>query len=264
MIQVQPRDVEIIRLVDTFRYVSTSQIARLFFGTRRRAQARLRQLHQAGLLGYATSLVTRGRGERVWFVTKRASDILPGETVTCQRIARKELTFGFLRHKLAVVDVYIAFLEAAREVGGTMEWLAERQASEKFIGSRGEVWVRPDGFLRLELPDREPILGFVEVDLSSITLSRMVQRFQAYYEYVATGRYQARYPEAVRANGIAMWILVICDTESRARRLLEVWGQEVAMVSLPVFYSDLARVKENPLGRIWLRQLDRGEKWHAL
>ena len=121
----------------------------------------------------------------------------------------------YVRHRLAVSDVYVQLVRAER--GGLLDLLtfdAEpncwRRLGDGFGGSRT---LKPDAFVRIGLGAYEDRY-FVEVDLASESRRVIADKVRAYLDYFRSGHEQA-------THGVFPRVLLLTLTEERRAALVE-------------------------------------------
>jgi Replication-relaxation len=195
--------VEIVASLAQHRVLSTEQVREIHLPENhaRWAQQVLGRLHRAGLVAFTRPPHS---GQRLWFATERgvrlaqSSHALEGKPRPLQAA---EVAGQLQAHTLAVNEVGIAFLRAARERGddcGPLSWHHEvahplsrgrgRRRRTLFADAVLTYLREEDGRLALEQ-------RFLELDRATLTVDRLVAEL-------------ARYAELHRAKGAsgeAMW-----------------------------------------------------------
>ena len=195
--QLTPRDEQIIRDVDRLRVVTSGHLQRLRFSdltgahgdrTRRRVLARLVSL------GVLTTLERRIGGIRAG-----SAGLIFSLDILGQRIARQlEAVAGdrprtrhpgtstdrFLRHSLAVTELYVGLVETTRDTTVSLDRFDAEPACwwQDSTGS----WVKPDAALTLstgEVEDRWDI----EVDLATESLPTLARKLRSYLDLYERG-----------------------------------------------------------------------------
>jgi len=120
---------EVIASIGEHRVLSTAQVRAIHFSDRsaRRSQQVLAYLERAGLIAYVEA---RRAPRRLWFLTERGANLaLDAGGERRLKVLAPEQAAGPLRaHTLAVNEVGISFLRAARERGdefGPLSWRHE-------------------------------------------------------------------------------------------------------------------------------------------
>jgi len=214
------RELEIVHAVGRFRVLSGRQLQVVFFptgtlvGTRRRTQSTLKRLVDES---YLARLERRVGGERAgsasfcYCLGPRGQRLLAPS-----RRGRRpaEPGLSFVRHHLAVADVWVSATETQRAGGPELvEVQAEPECwrlTPKSFG--GSEWVKPDLFLSLGVGEYE-WRWFIEVDLATESLRRVERTCERYVAHYRSGVEQAEHevfprvawltPSPRRADGIA-------------------------------------------------------------
>ena len=189
----------------------TSQIGRIFFTGKARANIRLRQLWENGYLDryFLPTLMFHGSTEALYLLRSKGVDIVAA-TLGVERteiarglshLKRKVRTHSFLLsldHILAVADFRIAFQEAAEAQSGMslQGWIPERMCEDSYQLWRGSEKVagkiRPDGYCRLGWREKTYSF-FVEVDMGTMSSKAIGHKVQRYLDYSESGRYEQRF-----------------------------------------------------------------------
>lgn len=192
---VQPdRDVRVLLSLAWAGILSTRQIERLHFPSRRTAERRLRALFDHGLVRAHLQGEALHR-ENVHTLTKRGAAMLesdrgvdPGHV----RLARLPKTRK-LKHTLAIRDVFVSFLEAERD--GLLQVVDFRfegdLAHDPAVGLPGIV---PDAICTVRALDHDRVL-LVEVDLGTETKAMLEKKLVSYRAALA-GAHAGRHADA--------------------------------------------------------------------
>jgi hypothetical protein len=145
------RERAILTAIYEHKVLVTEHLKAMFFGSLRRAQDRLRNLAQRGLIETWYPLQPRGMGKASGHHTLTES----GAQVVASLlgIARSELRYvvrdeedreqdSYLAHRLGVNEFFCALIEAGRSIDGhgLAKWVPERTVRT------GDGWIRPDGY----------------------------------------------------------------------------------------------------------------------
>ncbi len=201
------------------RVLRTSQLERLLFPSRRRAQKRLRALFDAGLV--RAHVPSRAlHEENVYTLSRLGADrLLEAEWVTEPKPTRLPRPQK-LAHTLAVRDVFVAFVNAAWT--GRFELVSFH--FEEDLGREGMfagAGVIPDAIAEVER-DRHRALVIIEVDLATETSSSLRDKWQKWRRWMATA------PPATR-------MLVTTPTESRAHLVKRLAGEQGLLAQVMLF-----------------------------
>lgn len=269
-IQIQPRDIAILRGLLESRVMTVDHVSDILFeGKREMAKKRLQKLKSVGLIGSRDRHVTE---PAVFHLTKKGIEPLHAEGVlrdyppfdipALER--RAHVSDSTLSHELEVMSVKAAFHAAARRgpalsLAGFSTWPLLNQFTA--FNVRGEeVTVRPDGFVRVHERSGNELFEhcfFVEVDRSTETQDALISRVGSYLDYYRSGGFAERngasrsefksYPFRV--------IIVLKSTERRnnvAERLL---SHNPPILSF-VWLTTIEEATKDPFGAIYVRPSD--------
>lgn len=216
---------EVLASLVEHRVLTAAQVRAMHLpGNRLRwAQRLLARLRAEGLAADAPGPGSR----RVWFATERGARIVREAGMLDQepRLLDARAAVGPLQaHTLAVNEVGIAFMAAARERGdefGALSWRHEVAHPLGVGRGRRRRLVIADALLTYLREDGEDLLieqRFVEVDRATLSIDRLAAELRRYAQlYQARDRggqpvWRARYPS---------FPPVLCVLEGAAARLLE-------------------------------------------
>jgi hypothetical protein len=239
--------VAVLQSLYQHRLLSTAHVHAIHApaATRRHVQALLAGLERRGLARHA-----RGRhGLKLWHVTHRGADAAEstGELDVPRKLLTPERAAGPLQaHTLAVNEVGIAFLQAARERGdefGPLSWRHEvTHVAGPAHGRRGVELVIADAvltYLHVDEDDLSLEYRFLELDRATLPLDRLAAKLARY------ARLHRHIPKGAREPG---WrshyptfpglLVVLAD---RPRRLVE--RRRNAAIALCEAHPELARAE---------------------
>lgn len=205
--QLTPRSLAVIRCVSELRFVSASQLDRMFGDDQLSGASRARAMRRAlGRLAALDCLVPLPR--RIGGGRSGSSQTVYRLGLAGQRIAihygwlsarrtRRSAVPGslFVAHAVAVAEVHSRLVEADR--GGRLE-LLERNAepacwrSYAGIGSFASSRLKPDSFVRFVVGDYEYSV-FIEVDMGTEGSRTIQRKLGAYVSYHRLGIEQERF-----------------------------------------------------------------------
>ncbi|MCX6398320.1 MAG: replication-relaxation family protein [Propionibacteriales bacterium] len=215
--QVDERDLAILRSLERFRLLTTRHIEQLHFAghASRLAGARactrtLQRLYGLGFIAPLTRRiggVRKGSASYVWHLAATGERLLHVQDGRASRRRYVEPGLTFLNHTLAVTDLAIGILTAARNHSGlAVEQLITEPANwRRYLGPHGETaWLKPDLHVITSSVNPGDIgaahaaesweeHAFLEVDLGTEHLPRIQAKCRAYAAYYATGAYQAEH-----------------------------------------------------------------------
>lgn len=205
------RDQAIIDAVAGLRLLSARQLERLLFaeithpGTRarlaRRVLARLVTLGVLGRLERRVGGVRAGAAGHVYFTAAAGQRLLAfwrGEGLKRTRNPY-EPTSAFVRHTLAVAELYVQLIEADRERQlGLLDFQSEPGCWCPFIGPAGaQLILKPDARVRLAVGEGEEEHAFIEVDCGTEGRTALTRKCRAYVAYWHSGAEREVFPRVV-------------------------------------------------------------------
>ena len=233
------RDLAVVETLDRIRVCTGKQLQRLHFtdGTpranTRQAQRRLRQLVELRALAVLDRPVGGPAGG--------SAQAVYALDVAGQRLAsvcgpaggsriRRPWTPGtpFLRHALAVTELFVGLTEQVREgAGELLAFDAEPACWRVFTGLGGaRVTLKPDAFIRFANAGYEYV-SFVEVDRATASLPTVGRKLTLYRRHWQSGSEQERF-------GLFPKVLLLVPNERRREALLEV-ARAQPVDSLPLW-----------------------------
>lgn len=229
------RDRQVLSAVGLLGLVSAQQIERMFFAGADRSRVRRRSLQRLVDLGVLARLERRIGGVRAGsdgyvYVLDRLGRRLHEPERRGRLRTPEEPGLLFVRHALAVSELYVLTVEAERAGRlGLLSWEAEPTCHRPFAGPLGAPQVlKPDAYLRLGVGAFEDHY-FIELDTGSHRRGAIHRKLDTYLAYFKSGREQARggvFPKALwvatsdrRADQLSEWIEGL---PAEARRLFAV------------------------------------------
>lgn len=210
------RDLEILEAVGKLRFTTTTQLARLYFGSRSGANKRLRKLLDAGLVKVWLRQLAE---ENVYSLTRAGLKILDASGIAVPR----ELD-GNLEHLLMLNEVRIRCALGLEAVGGSLAWWR----SEWDLRAHGKERIIPDALFAVRWEDAEHIFALeVENDTRYPQgILRKMLGYRATPELYGSRRYRIlivgrdpptldRYRQGVLAAGVGKdtWFAKLDDLE---------------------------------------------------
>lgn len=180
--------IEVIASLGEHRVLSTAQVHAIHLPGRslRRTQQLLADLELAGLVGHVEA---RNSPRRLWFLSERGADLAveSGELTERPKLLVPREAAGPLRaHTLAVNEVGISFLKAARERGddfGPLSWRHEVTHPLSRGRGRSRRTLFADAVLTYLLIEEDHIAveqRFVELDRNTLSVDRLVAELARY------------------------------------------------------------------------------------
>jgi protein involved in plasmid replication-relaxation len=182
-------DRRLLDLLCSLRVVRQDQLERLFPEVPERTlRHRMRRLHEHGLAGRSRPYRERGSAPNHHWPTRRASGIARGEPVP-RGGDRGEPNPLFLAHTAAISELFVA-LETS---GGPGLREFYREPREPFRDSSRERMLAPDALVVLVNDRDEPSLAFVEMDLGTMSHTRLRAKAEMYASYAASDAWRGAY-----------------------------------------------------------------------
>lgn len=198
------RDRAILHDVERFRLLTTKQVQALHFddGKTTLAAARantraLTRLREQGLISALDRRIggaRRGSASFIWQLGATGERLLRQGRAQRQRRRYLEPSGLFTAHTLAVAELAVAIITTSRAGHFSIEQLQTEPANWRtFLGPGGEtIWLKPDLYVVTSTQDYEDHY-FVEVDLSTEHMPKILAKSRTYQDYSATGLYQAEH-----------------------------------------------------------------------
>ena len=202
-------DHRLLDVLRSFRVVRQDQFERLFPEVPPRTlRHRMRRLHEHGLAGRSRPYRERGSAPNHHWPTRRADGIAHGTPVP-RGGDRSEPRPAFLAHAVAITELFVAL--QTREGEALREF--DREPRLRFRDSSGERTLAPDALLVHDNQREEPSLAFVEMDLGTMSHTRLHAKAEMYVAFAASDAWQDSY-EFLPA------LVFLTTGEPRAQRFL--------------------------------------------
>ncbi len=254
---LQKRDIEILKAVFDYRYLTRSQIQILFkISSVTRINIRLRKLYDNKFLDRYYKPVLLGSSEAIYTIGLNACSIIAEnsnldiEEVKRRRRLDQISKSKFLEHNLIVNDFRIELLNDIRQENGfeSIKWEDARDCEVKFKyrknSKRITSSIKPDGYI--EFIYQQKLYSFyIEIDLSTSNLSKLKAKFEGYYQFKINNLFKQN---KGREN---FYVLLITKTETRATNLHQLSSQFDSDI---FWFTSLKQLNNNLLyDPIWKR-----------
>lgn len=200
--------------------VSQVQLKRLFPEVPDRTlRYRTRRLHTLGLVGRSRPYRERGSAPWHFWPTRRADTLIKGEPAP-RRGERGEPGPVFIAHAAAVSELYVALATRPPATVRLEEFCREPRERFRAADGRGRA-IAPDATLWLRDDDGRLLVCHVEVDLGTMSRTRLRAKARGYAAYAAREAWTERH----------YWcpaLLFATTSEIRARAFLELLATELA------------------------------------
>lgn len=222
--RLEERDEQLVCDLFRHRAMSREQIQALYFSSLVRCNARLRLLFDHKFVSRFYPPAAPFGAQAIYSVGRAALPLvarrLELELPEVRRLARCSQTPTFIEHTLAVVDIYLAFRQAAKEHESLRleRWLAEAECRHEWDirSAMGGKWkqeaFKPDGFVRLE-HGGEYHNFFIEADLGHTSSRQFLGKLLTHRRYLESGLFEQTY------GGKEFRTLVVTTGERRLRNL---------------------------------------------
>jgi len=274
LVQLQERDIDILDALSSYRLLTTSQLARLFFTTKKRAERRLRQLYDAELVERIFRPVVRGSAEILYILDREGVNLLAQvqgrdrAEIQTARTRAKSLKPFVLDHFIEVNQFRLSItLSAPKHNSSLIFWKYEHELQNKnkkgvLISDRvtdpenpsQKIPVTPDGFFGLKTP-RGNTYFFVEVDRGTMDNQRFRRKMRGYARYWADNVFQEKW-------GYKTFRVLTTTTTRRVSNLIKTTCQLKDTRLLSMFhFTDKANITpETILDTVWRVPLRDGSR----
>jgi hypothetical protein len=207
-------DHRLLGVVCTHRVVRQDQIARLFPDVPERTlRYRTRRLHDLGLTGRNRPYWESGSAPNHHWPTRRADCLVRGEPLP-RGGERHTPNPVFLAHTAALTELYVTLTTRAASVGLELSiYRREGEARETFKDGTQERTLAPDAMVVLIDGEGRKLGAFVEIDLGTMSHTRLRFKADLYAAYAKSGAWRERHL-------FLPALLFLTTTQPRASRLL--------------------------------------------
>lgn len=202
--------------------LTQTQLAAISAGVPARTlRYRCNRLAKHGLLGRTRPYRERGSAPHHLWPTRR------GEAMACGGLPprggeRREPNPLFLAHAAGLSEIYVALETTLPDGFKLTRFEREAEAREPFETRlrQEQRAIAPDVFIEIEDADGRELLGFVELDMGSMSHRRLKRKAAGYAEYVKAGAWR-------EPHRFCPALLFITTTEKRARSFLAMMRREL-------------------------------------
>lgn len=187
-------DQRVLDVLCAHRVVTQAQLARLFPGIPERTlRYRTRRLHELGLAGRSRPYRERGSAPNHHWPTRRADCLMRGEPVP-RGGERGRPNPIFLAHAAALTELYVTLATKASRAGLTVqEYRREGYAREVFESAGKKRALAPDAMVILVDAQGRKFGAFIEIDLGTMSHTRLRQKAELYAAYAASDAWRERH-----------------------------------------------------------------------
>lgn len=209
------RDKEIIRSIQSYRYLLTGQIQRLYFAgaatpsaALRAASRALKRLREMGLIDHLARRiggVRAGSGGLVWYLTHAGERLLRlREQSASPMRPYTEPSPYFLAHSLAVADIAVQLTELCREQPGVrLTTLQSEPECWRSYSEYGAIMALKPDLFAMTVSGQYEDRWFIEVDLDTESPAKIIGKCEKYHKYYRTGLEQ----EETGVFPLTVWIV---------------------------------------------------------
>lgn len=228
-LQLMPRDIEILKVLKDYRFLTACQIQKLFFKTVHKSRRRLFKLWQNKYLERVFLPPKMGEGSpyAIYALGSRGVRLLVNQLGLDRQaightIPRSKGSYLFIEHTLKRNDLRIALTLACKSTPNIelLFWRQDKSIKDHvtFINSKSQKLLRiplmADGFFGLKINNKK-FYFFVEIDRGSIDNKRILNRMKGYYNFWLQKRH-------IKKFGIGNFrVLTITTTQQRMENLIE-------------------------------------------
>ena len=208
-------DRRLLSLLVEQRVLTQTQLERLLSDIPARTlRYRTERLTRLGLVGRSRPYRDKGSAPFHYWPTRVADTSVRGEPVA-RGGERPEPNPMFLHHAERLSEVYVLLATVAPSVGLRLRRFArEGDARESFRVAGRERALAPDALIEFEDDTGRTLLGFLELDLGTMSHSRLKTKAAGYAAYAAEAAWTERHP-------FCPCLLFLTTTETRAISFLK-------------------------------------------
>jgi hypothetical protein len=204
-------DRRLLNVMCSHRVVRQDQFERLFPEVAQRTlRYRTRRLHEHGLAGRSRPYRERGSSPNHHWPTRRADGVVRGEPVP-RGGDRGEPNPVFLAHAAALTELFVVLKIGEQLVLSDFY----REPREPFSDTRRERTLAPDALVVFVNEREETSFAFVELDLGTMSHTRLHAKAEMYASFAASSVWRDRYD-------FLPALVFLTTSESRTRRFLHV------------------------------------------
>jgi hypothetical protein len=170
---------------------------------------RTERLTKLGLIGRSRPYREKGSAPFHYWPTRASDAFTRGDPVP-RGGGRAAPNPQFLDHAERLSELYVLLEVQAPTVGLRLhQFKRERDARETFRAEGRERAIAPDAFIDLRDEDDRRLLAFVEIDLGTMSHTRLRTKAAGYAAYTSSGEWEDRHP-------FCPCLLFLTTTEARA------------------------------------------------
>lgn len=237
------RDKAILYLIQQLRYLTTSQIQRLYFRNSSshsaalraadRALVKLRDYHLIVSLKRRIGGVRAGSGSYVWNLSPSGVRLL-GLMNNKENVTKRQRSFEpsprFLEHTLAVAEIFVQLnlIQDQHKDLKIQKIAPEPDCWRTYVGINSTAtYLKPDLYL-VTISGEYEDHWFIEIDLDTESPSRVIRKCRQYYRYYLSGNEQ-------HMAGVFPLVIWIVPSEARIRSLQQCLTEEPFIKQKDIF-----------------------------
>lgn len=252
---LQKRDIEILKAIFQFRYLTRSQIQNLFnMKSVTRVNIRLRKLFDNKFLDRYYRPTLLGSSEAIYTNGISSCNIIAeslgvtNEEVKRRRRLDQTSRSKFLEHNLKVNDFRISLINELNANPGfeLKQWQDARDCEIKFkyrkAGKETITSIKPDGYFEFQYQNKLYSF-FLELDLSTSSHNKLKEKLENYYQFKKNSLFKQKHGRGI------FYVLTITKTAKRADNLHQLANQFNSDI---FWFTSIDRIPDNILfGQIW-------------
>ncbi|MGB7290942.1 MAG: replication-relaxation family protein [Thermodesulfobacteriota bacterium] len=261
-LELSPRDVEILKSVHMYRFLTSTQLTKMFFKSKSFADRRLRKLYDHGFLDRIQQPVTEGKGELLYSLWTEGARVLSRKLKKSREElgwskSKNRVRWEFLEHELEIGRFKLALEEACKNRSGysLIEWRNKEELKfrkgnvafgEKIRHHGRKISLIPDAYFVLNTPKGKAHF-FLEVDRYTVSASKVFkEKIKGYKMYFERGLFQERF------GAKNFRVLTVTTNSTRLKSLIKA----VSDVGLGIiFWFTISKMisPERIFNEIWVR-----------
>jgi hypothetical protein len=215
-------DRRVLSVLCAHRVVTQAQLGRLFPGIPERTlRYRTRRLHELGLSGRSRPYREQGSAPNHHWPTRRADCLMRGDPAPRggERHAPNPM---FLAHAAALTELYVTLETDTSQAGpAVQEYRREGEARELFKSAGKERALAPDATVTLVDTQGRRFGAFVEIDLGTMSHTRLRAKAELYAAYAESGAWRGRHL-------FLPALLFLTTTDTRAAKFLSAFARALS------------------------------------
>ena len=247
-LKLEPRDIEILKTLLDYRFLTSSQIQRIFFSSKSFADRRLRNLYDHGMLERIVRPVTQGKAELLYAIGSEGARQLsvhldiPRDKLGWSRKGNS-VKPEFIQHQLDLNSLRLAIEEVIEK---SSDYTLLTWESNLKINVKQRKNLIPDAYFALSTP-RGNTFFFLELDRATETATgKFRKKIENYQIMRERGEFKKQFG---REN---FRVLIVTTSETRLKSLLGIFKNMRLKILFWLTTVDLI-LSETLLGNIWLR-----------